>query len=59
MSDISPSPQPFLERLSDGLQQLIQVVIGSHRKPHLTGTDAGRPHFHVVTSVKLNGGAAS
>ena len=30
---MSPSPQPFLERLSDGLQQLIQVVIGSHRKP--------------------------
>jgi len=27
MSEMSPSPQPFLERLSDGLQHLIQAEL--------------------------------
>ncbi len=33
MSDISPSPQPFAERLSDALQEAIKVVVGTYRKP--------------------------
>lgn len=33
MSDISPSPQPFAEWLSDALQEAIKVVVGTHRKP--------------------------
>lgn len=59
MSDVSPSPQPFFERLSDGLQQLIQVVIGSHRKPPrrlrslLNGTWFGHPLNPVITDVPI------
>ncbi len=59
MSDMSPSPQPFLERLSDGLQQLIQVVIGSHRKPprrfrsFLNGTWFGHPLHPVITDIPI------
>ena len=59
MSQTSPSPQPFLERLSDGLQQLIQVVIGSHRKPPrrlrslLNGTWLGHPLHPVITDVPI------
>jgi uncharacterized membrane protein len=59
MSQTSPSPQPFLERLSDGLQQLIQVVIGSHRKPPrrlrslLNGTWFGHPLHPVITDVPI------
>jgi nitrite reductase/ring-hydroxylating ferredoxin subunit/uncharacterized membrane protein len=59
MSEMSPSPQPFLERLSDGLQQLIQVVIGSHRKPPrrlkslLNGTWFGHPLHSVITDVPI------
>jgi len=59
MSQTSPSPQPFLERLSDGLQQLIQVVIGSHRKPprrfrsFLNGTWFGHPLHPVITDVPI------
>ena len=34
VSETSPAPQPFAERLSDGLQHIIQVVVGAHRKPH-------------------------
>jgi len=59
MSHTSPSPQPFLERLSDGLQQLIQVVIGSHRKPPrrlrslLNGTWLGHPLHPVITDIPI------
>jgi nitrite reductase/ring-hydroxylating ferredoxin subunit/uncharacterized membrane protein len=59
MSQTSPSPQPFLERLSDGLQQLIQVLIGSHRKPPrplrslLNGTWFGHPLHPVITDVPI------
>ncbi len=59
MSQTSPSPQPFLERLSDGLQQLIQVVIGSHRKPprrfrsFLNGTWFGHPLHPVITDIPI------
>ena len=59
MSQTSPSPQPFLERLSDGLQKLIQVVIGSHRKSPrslrslLNGTWLGHPFHPVITDVPI------
>jgi uncharacterized membrane protein len=48
-----------LERLSDGLQQLIQVVIGSHRKPPrrlrslLNGTWFGHPLHPAITDVPI------
>jgi nitrite reductase/ring-hydroxylating ferredoxin subunit/uncharacterized membrane protein len=48
-----------LERLSDGLQQLIQVVIGSHRKPPrrlrslLNGTWLGHPLHPVITDIPI------
>src|SRR5215469_814390 len=54
-----PPPQPFTERLSDGLQHLIQVVIGSHRKPPrrlkslLNGTWFGHPLHPVMTDVPI------
>jgi nitrite reductase/ring-hydroxylating ferredoxin subunit/uncharacterized membrane protein len=59
MSHTSPSPQPFLERLSDGFQHLIQVVIGSQRKPPrrlrslLNGTWLGHPLHPVITDVPI------
>ncbi len=59
MSEMSPSPQPFLERLSDSLQHLIQVVIGSHRKSPrrlrslLNGTWFGHPLHPVITDVPI------
>jgi hypothetical protein len=52
-------PQPFAERLSDQLQQIIQVVIGSHRKPPrrlkslLNGTWFGHPLHPVLTDVPI------
>ena len=59
MSEMSPSPQPFLERLSDGLQDAIKVVIGSNRKPPrrfrslLNGTWFGHPLHPVITDVPI------
>jgi len=59
MTQTSPAPQPFLERLSDGLQQLIQGVIGSHQKPPrrlrslLNGTWLGHPLHPVITDVPI------
>jgi nitrite reductase/ring-hydroxylating ferredoxin subunit/uncharacterized membrane protein len=59
MSELSPSPQPFLERLSDGLQDAIKVVIGSNRKPPrrfrslLNGTWFGHPLHPVITDVPI------
>jgi nitrite reductase/ring-hydroxylating ferredoxin subunit/uncharacterized membrane protein len=59
MSQTSPSQEPFLERLSDGLQHLIQVVIGSHRKPPrrlrslLNWTWFGHPLHPVITDVPI------
>jgi nitrite reductase/ring-hydroxylating ferredoxin subunit/uncharacterized membrane protein len=52
-------PQPFAERLSDQLQQIIQVVIGSHRKPPrrlkslLNGTWFGHPLHPAITDVPI------
>jgi len=57
MSDLSPSPQPFAERLSDALQEAIKVVVGTHRKPPrrlkslLNGTWFGHPLHPVGFSV--------
>jgi nitrite reductase/ring-hydroxylating ferredoxin subunit/uncharacterized membrane protein len=48
-----------LERLSDGLQHLIQVVIGSYRKPPrrlrslLNGTWLGHPLHPVITDIPI------
>ncbi len=53
------SPQPFVERLSDGLQHGIQIVIGSQRKPPrrlkslLNGTWLGHPLHPALTDVPL------
>ncbi len=54
-----PEPQPFAERLSDTLQHLIQVVVGSQRKPPrrlkslLNGTWFGHPLHPVITDVPI------
>src|SRR5947209_13003182 len=56
----TPSPpQPFSERLSDSLQQIIQAVVGSHRKPPrrlrslLNGTWLGHPLHPVITDIPI------
>ncbi len=54
-----PPPQPFAERLSDTLQHLIQIIIGSHRKPPrrlkslLNGTWFGHPLHPAITDVPV------
>jgi nitrite reductase/ring-hydroxylating ferredoxin subunit/uncharacterized membrane protein len=59
MSNISPSSQPFVERLSDWLQDAIKVVVGSNRKPPrrfkslLNGTWFGHPLHPVITDVPI------
>lgn len=59
MSDKSPSPQPFAERLSDAFQEAIKVVVGTHRKPprrfksFLNGTWFGHPLHPVITDVPI------
>ncbi|HZU67897.1 MAG TPA: Rieske 2Fe-2S domain-containing protein [Ktedonobacteraceae bacterium] len=51
--------QPFAERFSDSLQHLIQVVVGSQRKPprrlksFLNGTWFGHPLHPVITDVPV------
>jgi nitrite reductase/ring-hydroxylating ferredoxin subunit/uncharacterized membrane protein len=55
-SDVS---QPLAERFSDNLQHLIQVVIGSNRKPprrfrsFLNGTWIGHPLHPAITDVPI------
>src|SRR5881397_3642285 len=61
--EASPTPEPpsppFTERLSDTLQHLIQVVVGSQRKPPrrlkslLNGTWFGHPLHPVITDVPI------
>jgi nitrite reductase/ring-hydroxylating ferredoxin subunit/uncharacterized membrane protein len=57
--ETSSNPQPFAERLSDSLQHLIQVVVGSQRKPPrrlkslLNGTWFGHPLHPVITDVPV------
>jgi nitrite reductase/ring-hydroxylating ferredoxin subunit/uncharacterized membrane protein len=59
MSGTSPSPQPFMERLSDSLQHLIHVLIGAQGKPPrlfrslLNGTWLGHPLHPVITDVPV------
>ncbi len=54
-----PAPRPFTERLSDSLQHLIQIIVGSHRKPPrrlkslLNGTWFGHPLHPVITDVPI------
>src|SRR5437588_7171004 len=54
-----PPPQPFAERLSDTLQHLIQIIIGSQRKPPrrlrslLNGTWFGHPLHPAITDVSV------
>ncbi len=58
-SETPGSPQPFAERFSDNLQHLIQVVIGSNRKPprrfrsFLNGTWIGHPLHPAITDVPI------
>jgi nitrite reductase/ring-hydroxylating ferredoxin subunit/uncharacterized membrane protein len=58
-TETSNSPQPFLERFSDSLQHVIQVVIGSNRKPPrrlkslLNGTWFGHPLHPAITDVPI------
>ncbi len=58
-SETSNAPQPFSERFSDDLQHLIQVVIGSNRKPprrfrsFLNGTWIGHPLHPAITDVPI------
>lgn len=52
-------PQPFIERVSDGLQHIIQVVIGAQRKPPrrlkslLNGTWFGHPLHPAITDIPI------
>jgi len=54
-----PEPQPFAERLSDALQHIIQVIVGSNRKPPrrlkslLNGTWYGHPLHPAITDVPI------
>ena len=59
-SEVVPSaPQPFAERLSDGLQHAIGAVIGARRKPPrrlkslLNGTWLGHPLHPVMTDIPV------
>lgn len=61
--DNSPAPQPesqpFAERFSDALQHIIQVIVGSNRKPPrrlkslLNGTWYGHPLHPALTDVPI------
>ena len=59
MSEIPPATQRFSERLSDRLQDMIKVVIGSNWKPprrlksFLNGTWFGHPLHPVITDVPI------
>ena len=52
-------PQPIVERLSEGTQNVIKVVIGSNRKPPrllkslLNGTWLGHPLHPVITDIPI------
>ena len=55
----SNTPKSLLERLADSTQQIIQVVVGSHRKPPrrfksvLNGTWLGHPLHPVIIVVPI------
>lgn len=52
-------PEPFVERLSNGLQNVIKVVIGANRKPPrrlkslLNGTFLGHPLHPAITDIPI------
>ena len=52
-------PQPFAERFSDGLQNVIKVLVGSNRKPPrlfrslLNGTWFGHPLHPAITDIPI------
>src|SRR5438046_301711 len=54
-----PAPPPFLERFSDGLQQVVKVSVGANRKPPrlfkslLSGTTLGHPLHPVLTDIPI------
>src|SRR5215470_18404526 len=54
-----PEAQPFTQRLSDALQHIIQVIVGSNRKPPrrlkslLNGTWFGHPLHPAITDVPI------
>lgn len=59
MSDSSPTP-PFAERFSDGLQNILQKLLGTqnqssprHLKSFLNGTWFGHPLHPVVTDIPI------
>src|SRR6266568_4509717 len=58
-SEPQAEPQPFAERLSDSLQHVIQVIVGSQRKPPrrlkslLNGTWFGHPLHPAITDVPV------
>jgi nitrite reductase/ring-hydroxylating ferredoxin subunit/uncharacterized membrane protein len=59
VSAVASSPQPFVERFSDGLQHAIQIVIGAQRKPPrllkslLHGTFLGHPLHPAITDIPI------
>src|SRR5437016_13296914 len=54
-----PGPHPFAEQLIDTLQHIIQVIVGSNRKPPrrlrslLNGTWFGHPLHPAITDVPV------
>lgn len=58
-AEIPTEPQPFVERLSDGLQNVIKVLVGSNRKPPrlfkslLNGTWLGHPLHPIITDIPI------
>lgn len=58
-SETVPAHQPFIESLSDRLQHMVAVVVGTQRKPPrrlksmLNGTWFGHPLHPVITDVPI------
>ena len=58
-ADSSIQPQPFVERLSDALQNIVKVLVGSNREPPrllkslLNGTWLGHPLHPIITDVPI------
>jgi len=58
-AETSAEPQPFVERLSDSLQNVMKVLVGSNRKPPrlikslLNGTWLGHPLHPVITDIPI------
>jgi nitrite reductase/ring-hydroxylating ferredoxin subunit/uncharacterized membrane protein len=58
-TEAAPAPQPFAERFSDRLQQIVQTLIGAQRKPprrlksFLNGTWFGHPLHPMITDIPI------